>query len=69
VTVALQVAEPNLDGAKIVWEAIDHEPALWRLSYTFTPGRDGANWIEAEVQWPDGRRAFATASVTVPPPN
>jgi len=69
VTVALQVAEPNLDGAKIVWEAIDHEPAFGGLSYTFTPGRDGANWIEAEVQWPDGRRAFATGSITVAPPN
>ena len=68
VTVTLQVADPDLTGAKIVWEASDQEPAFGNLSYTFTPVYDGANWIEAEVQWPDGRRAFANASVSVTSP-
>src|SRR4029077_12477207 len=27
--------------------------------------QSGPYWIEAEVQWPDGRRAFATNFVTV----
>ncbi len=65
VTVALQVADTNLTGAKIIWEARDQEPAFGGLSYTFTPADDGEHWIEAEVQWPDGRRAFAVSSVTV----
>ena len=66
VTVTLQVVETNLSGTKIVWEARDQEPVFGGLSYTFTPFlHDGAQWVEAEVQWPDGRRAFAVNSVTV----
>lgn len=66
VTVTLQVADTNLTGAKIVWEARDQEPSFGGLNYTFTPVlNDGPQWIEAEVQWPDGRRAFAVGSVTV----
>jgi hypothetical protein len=66
VTVTLQVAETNLSGARIVWEAQSQEPAFGGLTYTFTPlTGDGSYWIEAEVQWPDGRRAFAVNSITV----
>lgn len=66
VTVTLQVAEPNLSGARMVWEARDQEPAFGsNLDYTFTPVQDGPHWIEAEVQWPDGRRAFAIGSISV----
>jgi len=66
VTVTLQVAEPNLVGARIIWDARDEEPTFGGTSYTFTPGPNyGSYWIEAEVQWPDGRRAFATNSVLV----
>ena len=66
VTVTLQVADTNLSGARITWEARDQEPAFGGLSYTFTPAlNEGPQWIEAEVQWPDGRRAFANSSVTV----
>ncbi|HLH54674.1 MAG TPA: hypothetical protein VKY92_13760, partial [Verrucomicrobiae bacterium] len=65
-------ADPNLDSAHIIWEASGQEPAFGGLSYTFNPGtQTGPAWIEAEVQWPDGRRAFATNSVmvtTVAPP-
>jgi hypothetical protein len=65
-TVTLQVADSNLTGARIVWEALDQEPVFGGLSYTFTPElHAGDNWVEAEVQWPDGRRAFATNAVTV----
>jgi hypothetical protein len=68
VTVTLQVANPNLMGTRIVWEARDEEPSFGGLNYTFTPGPNyGDYWIEAEVQWPDGRRAFATNSVIVDP--
>lgn len=65
-TVALQVADTNLSEARIVWEALDQEPTFGGSSYTFTPGlQEGPCWIEAEVQWPDGRRAFATNFVIV----
>ena len=66
VTAALQVADPNLTGARIAWEAQGQEPTFGSQSYTFTAGTvEGQYWIEAEVQWPDGRRAFATNSITV----
>ncbi len=66
VTVTLQVAETNLSTARIVWEAQNQEPTFGDQTYTFTTGpADGSYWIEAEVQWPDGRRAFATNSITV----
>lgn len=65
VTIKLQVADTNLDGARIVWEAQNQEPAFGDQNFTFTPGNEGSYWVEAEVQWPDGRRAFATNSVSV----
>jgi hypothetical protein len=66
VTVTLNVADTNLSAARIVWEASGMEPAFGGQNVTFTPGpQAGTYWIEAEVQWPDGRRAFATNSVTV----
>jgi hypothetical protein len=65
VTVTLQVADTNLSSARIVWEAAGQEPAFGSQSYAFTPGlSNGVYWIEAEVQWPDGKRAFATNSIT-----
>jgi hypothetical protein len=71
VSVTLQVAEPNLTGARITWEAFGQDPTFGNLNYTFTPQQQGAFWVEAEVQWRDGRRAFAVSSVNVstnPPP-
>jgi hypothetical protein len=66
VTVTLAVVDTNLSAAGIVWEAAGQEPAFGGTSYTFVPGPQPTNyWVEAEVQWPDGRRAFATNSVTV----
>ena len=65
-TISLQVADTNLNGAKIVWEGLGQDPAFGGLSHTFTPvAQEGIAWVEAEVQWPDGRRAFATNSVVV----
>ncbi len=65
-TISLQVADTNLTGAKIVWEGLGQDPTFGGLSYTFTPtAQEGPAWVEAEVQWPDGRRAFATNSVII----
>jgi hypothetical protein len=66
VMLTLNVADTNLAQARIVWEARDQEPTFAGPSYTFTPGPSaGSYWIEAEVQWPDGRRAFARSSILV----
>jgi hypothetical protein len=66
VTIKLSVANTNLTGARIVWEAQDQEPAFGDQTFTFTAGPlEGAHWVEAEVSWPDGRRAFATNSFMV----
>jgi hypothetical protein len=65
-TVTLQVADTNLAGAKIVWEGLSQDPIYDGLTHTLTmPDQEGPCWLEAEVQWPDGRRAFATNSVII----
>jgi hypothetical protein len=64
VTATLNVADPNLSTARIIWEAAGQEPSCTNQTYTFTPPTDGVYWVEAEVHWPDGRRAFAMSSVT-----
>jgi hypothetical protein len=46
----------DLEGARIIWEAKGANPAFGE-SFTFTPSGYGAQWVEVEVQWPDGRRA------------
>jgi hypothetical protein len=50
----------DLNGARIVWEANGQEPA-YGPTFTFTPTSNGAQWVEAEAQWPDGRRVFASS--------
>ncbi|HZV33600.1 MAG TPA: glycoside hydrolase family 9 protein [Verrucomicrobiae bacterium] len=72
VTIKLQVADTNLSNARITWEALDQQPTFGGLNYTFTPDiQNGPCWVEAEVQWPDGRRAFSTnlfyVSTNAPP--
>ena len=62
ITVGLQVAGLDLDGARILWEAKGQAPAYGE-TYTFTPGGYGSQWVEAEAQWPDGRRAVARATL------
>lgn len=61
VTAILDVPGMDLNGARVVWEAKDHEPAYGRSTFTFTPKMFGNQWVEAEAQWPDGRRVFAKA--------
>jgi hypothetical protein len=58
ITVTLQVPGLDLTGARIVWEGRDQQPAFGS-TYTVTPINNGDQWVEAEVEWPDGRRAFA----------
>jgi hypothetical protein len=58
VTLSVQVPGLDLTGARIVWEGRDQQPAFGS-TFTFTPVNDGDQWAEAEVEWPDGRRAFA----------
>lgn len=64
-TARLQLPDTNLAGARITWEADEQEPVFGDLDYAFTPKLEAPYWIEAEVQWPDGRRAFATSTVAV----
>ncbi|HLM72997.1 MAG TPA: glycoside hydrolase family 9 protein, partial [Polyangiaceae bacterium] len=47
---------PDLGAARIVWESGEREP-----SFGPALGFQGSQeqWIEAEAEWPDGRRAFA----------
>jgi len=67
VTISLQ-SGLDLSGARIVWEGRDQEPVC-SSNFIFTPKNNGAQWVEAEVQWPDGRRVFATANFTANSPN
>ncbi|HSU54382.1 MAG TPA: glycoside hydrolase family 9 protein [Candidatus Dormibacteraeota bacterium] len=65
VNVTLKVDGKNLDAARIIWEANGVDPTFGTTDYSFSPSTAGSYWVEAEVQWPDGRRAFATNSVLV----
>jgi hypothetical protein len=67
VTVSLS-SSMDLSGAKIVWEARDQEPYVGS-TFTFSPKNNGPQWVEAEAQWPDGRRLFSTASFDANSPN
>ena len=69
VPTTLSVQTPGLDmsNARIVWEARDQQPAFGP-TYTISPVNNGAQWVEAEVEWPDGRRVFATNSFTANSP-
>jgi len=66
VRATLSVPGMDLQGARIVWEAEGQEPAFG-TSYNVTPARPGPHWIEAEAQWPDGRRAFAAVDFEASP--
>jgi hypothetical protein len=67
-TVSLKVPGLDLSSALITWEARDQEPAFGS-TFTFSPVNNGVQWVEAEAEWPDGRRAFAKASFTANSPN
>ena len=61
VSARLEVDGLDLSGARIVWEARDQQPAFGR-TFEFVPAHSGIQWVEAEAEWPDGRRAFAVAT-------
>jgi len=61
VTLHVEVPGESLSLARIVWEARDQEPAFGP-TYTLSPKNSGPQWVEAEIEWPDGRRAFASSS-------
>jgi hypothetical protein len=68
VTVSLQAPGLDLTTARINWEANGQLPAFGQ-NYTFAPANNGPQWIEAEAQFPDGRRVFASNSITANSPN
>jgi hypothetical protein len=49
----LESASLDLRDARIVWEAAGRQPSFGMAFTNSSPG-----WIEAEAQWPDGRRVF-----------
>jgi hypothetical protein len=61
VTAAINVPNLDLTKARVVWEAQNQEPAFG-TNFVFTPTNYGTQWIEAEAQWPDGRRVFAATN-------
>jgi hypothetical protein len=62
-SIQVSLKTPGLDSSKarIVWEARDQEPAFG-TSFHFTPKNPGEQWVEAEAQWPDGRRVYAVTN-------
>jgi Glycosyl hydrolase family 9/Cellulase N-terminal ig-like domain len=58
VTLTLNLGSLDITGARVVWEGRDQQPAFGS-TFSFTPVNDGDQWVEAEVEWPDGRRVFA----------
>ncbi len=66
VTARLQVAGLDFAQARIVWEARGQPPAFAR-EFTFAAHESGPQWIEAEAQWPDGRREFGAMEFTAVP--
>ena len=72
-TATLVVPGIELARARIVWEARDQEPQFGS-QLSFAAKSAGQQWIEVEVQLPDGRRIFAATNflATTPlntPPN
>ncbi|HUR59820.1 MAG TPA: glycoside hydrolase family 9 protein, partial [Opitutaceae bacterium] len=57
----------ELKDARIVWDTRDQEPGMGG-SFSFTPRTAGPQTIEAEAQWPDGRRVFAQATFAASSP-
>lgn len=56
-TAKVEMKNLDLSEAQILWETAGGEPVIAN-TLTFAPAK-GAQWIEAEILWPDGRRAFA----------
>jgi hypothetical protein len=61
VTASMLVPGMDLAGARVTWEARDQDPA-YGPTFSFAAKNNGTQWVEAEAQWPDGRRVFAKGS-------
>lgn len=66
ITLRLKSSKGDLDlaEARIVWEGRGNLPEFGR-EFIFTPREPGEQWVEAEAQWPDGRRVFAVATFVI----
>lgn len=60
----LVVSGLDTTDAVVVWETSHEEPTIGS-TFTFCTKAVGPKWIEAEAQWPDGRRAFAAREFQV----
>ena len=58
---ALTASGVDLQTARVVWEANDHEPAFG-TTFPATPAGGARQWVEAEAQLPDGRRVFGVTN-------
>jgi hypothetical protein len=67
VTLSVSVPGVDLAGARIVWEAREQEPAFG-TTYTISPKSNGEQWVEVEITWTDGRRAFGSATFNADSP-
>ncbi len=65
--VTLALTGVDTAGARITWEARDQQPDFGS-TYTISPQNNGAQWVEAEIVFADGRRIFATGSFTANSP-
>lgn len=54
----------DISKARVLWEAEGEEP-VFGSEFVYIPDTPGFHWIEAEAQFPDGKRAFAKAECTV----
>jgi hypothetical protein len=68
VTLTLQAPGVDLTGARIVWESRDAEPCFGS-TFNYVPKNNGAQWVEAEAELPDGRRVFARGAFSANAPN
>ncbi len=59
--VTLALDGVDLSNARVMWEARDNEPDFG-ATYTITPKNPGAQFVEVEITWADGRRMFGTAT-------
>jgi hypothetical protein len=63
ISATLDAPGMDLKRARVIWEMQDHEP-VWGRTLQMEPVKHGSRWIEAEAQWPDGRRVFAVTNLT-----
>jgi hypothetical protein len=62
-TLTLQ-SDLDMTGAEIIWEIQGQEPLRGGTACSFTASTAGNQWVEAEIHWIDGRRAFAAANIS-----